>query len=233
MLKPVAFITLSLLIFSVACDIEIQPELKVSDIIETCNGKGETALTTNAVIRFEISGKETFEENKDQITEILGNYFTDIKHVRLENADFKSYYAADAKFPIYAAAKEPENKDSMIFISADKKDDVYRISLNIGNGFISHLNRNIPDSFMQKYSIRDLSFDFKLSNDTKQKITTKVHSSYIDGKASPFTSETAIDARDSVSIKVSEVFRDFIEAEGSGVFVEFKAPKEEKKEEKK
>lgn len=210
------------------CRMDFNPSLKLSDVVKLCDGAAKEQASAEVTIRFEVSSEKSFEESKDRITQLLGTMVSDIKNVRCESKDYNNFYAADAKIPVYRSSQLPDDAKERVCVHAVKVKDEYRIGLYVGRDFLSTLNARIPSDFYAKVEVKDLFFSFTLTNDTGGKVSAKTYSVYVDGRPAPFVSSMSAEPDASTEIRLSEIYRDYICAEGKGFFYEFALEKKEK-----
>ena len=94
--RILVFITVLFLLTS--CKLELDGEIFVADVIDVGEGKG--TLYTPMNLSFEMSSKDTCNKDKEEISNILKNYFTNFVAKDCYSEDFNSFLRIGADIPI-------------------------------------------------------------------------------------------------------------------------------------
>uniref|UniRef100_A0A7C3RIR8 DUF7424 domain-containing protein n=1 Tax=Dictyoglomus thermophilum TaxID=14 RepID=A0A7C3RIR8_DICTH len=200
------FITLS------GCKLDISSDIYLSDLYDFVNDSKTDMIWVNSVLRLEIVSKNTFKENKDEITSVLEEYFDNVENVRYEENSLQSFYVADIEIPL---TKSEEVEDRVISFSF-KDDNLY---VNFNNSLFEGLNSSIFNKFYQSIEINDLSIEVMLINDLKRDVSIELQGVYVNLKPYPFLKKLTMKNRDKMMIRFSNVLRDYVAQEGKTAFV--------------
>jgi len=207
------------ILFLQGCKFSLSPEVYVSDLLDLKGGAGNS-INIPTTIKLEVISKDSFTENKDQITMILQDYFGKVSKVSYEQDGFNNYYVAQVNIPAVKEQKQEKGLGYAIFLIrlVDDKEGV-RLVLSFNKSVFNSLRDRIFKEFSQTISADDMSLDINLVNDLKNDITLDVQSVYIDKYPYPFRSRYLLGRREKINIVFSDVLRDYLIRSGDAEFV--------------
>ncbi len=211
MKKVLSIFSLLLIILLVSgCNLEIYSEAYLSDIYAFL-ANPLSDLSIFSTIKLEIMAESTFKEQKNKITEVLKDYFGEVKNVRYEGSNFKSYYVADFELPVISELRD----EGMLYLSADKNGNMLFL---FNNEIFEELNKRILNEFYQSLDLKDMYINITLINDLRREIDIEVQGVYVNYKPCPYIEKFKLKNREKVIISFSNVLRDYMVENGRAVF---------------
>lgn len=207
--KYSTIILLTFLLISFTCKYAVKAELYISEILETANKSSKESFAVSE-LKFGVGSLEKCEEDKEYLTNLLSNYFNNIRDLKCANIEMDTFLISTVDIPIVAfTKKEFEPVDGLLNITV-KPGKPIRVGLFLNESEFSDLKAKINDKYWQSIKMEDFSLNFTLFNDTKQITKAEVTSSFVNSEPVPFWQSYQLNPKNKLSIELSNVLKEYI-----------------------
>ena len=184
-----------------ACDIDLTADLFISDIKAVFKATEPIQLETK--IRLEMSGKDSFDENKEKLRDILTATFGKISDLRYEDGDMTGY--AVCKVGIKLFNDKPRMADDFMAVLAGSKPKYYSLNLLMNQKKFRTLADGVQEEFLVSLEPDKLSIILAITNDEPQPVKVASFSSYVNGDPQPNWRVLELKRRKKLEMRLSSV----------------------------
>ncbi|MBW0435453.1 hypothetical protein HGB47_17735 [Leptospira yasudae] len=216
--KCVLFLAIFL---TLLCKYKIVSDLYLSEIIKIATTKGDSEYFANSELKFGVSSHDKCEEDKEHLTETLGNYFHDISNIQCSKEDFENYFQASVKIPIVRATESQFTSIPGLLNITVTPGEKIQVGLYLSPEHFNSLKETIKEKYWNTINIDEFSLGLIIINDTKEKIKLTAASVYVGKKPIPGTSEFELKSKSKTTILLSNVLKDYIFENSTSSFLSF------------
>jgi len=199
-----------------ACKFTTNTELYLTDLESLATGKAES-VPANISVSVEMPSSKKCQEMSQEVTKLLGQYFSKVKFDKCESKGFKDYLMVRGQVSVVSVDKAKtflaRNKGFLFFLvrSKDGGAEIFPyIDVERYGQF-----RDLVD---QRYSVEiesdDLSLEIVLRNDSKGERKIEGCSAYIDRAPVPLCGSITLTGREHANIQVSKIQTDYLVKKG-------------------
>ncbi len=224
----------SLMIFLLSCEISVNTEMYISDIIEYVKSKPQKELLLNCSVEFEVSSKDEYQKDPDKYNNILANAFYEAKDASISERDMKTILSAKGK--IYFARENlpdkivsadgtetsNEREKSLIYFTCDEDKQFINIYLNFEKNKYNQLNYTIKENTYQDLKLKDFHISIDIQNDMAEPCELTVYSSYVNNEPVLYSKPFTINKRETLNISLSTLFKDYSFQNGKECIIKIK-----------
>ncbi len=204
------YILLGFILFvALTCKYAVKAEIYISEIIEVAK-KGSKDGFAVSELKFGVGSLEKCEEDKEFLTNLLSNYFKNIRDLKCTNIEMDTFLISTVDIPIVAFTKtefEPETGLMNITVKTGKP---IRVGLYLNESDFTELKTKINDKYWQSIKMEDFSMNLTFFNDTKQSIKMEATSAFVNSEPIPFWKSFQINPKSKLSIELSNVLKEYI-----------------------
>jgi len=211
----IIILAVSLLIILISCNIEFTGEAYVQDLIDVATNPNEI-LYTIAKFAFESPGSD----NQQQLIEFMKNNFREAKNFHTESKGMDTFIVSDIKVPVLSLAQISKLKgdDLLAIVVSPEKVSILRFGLYMDNQKFGKIQDYVKEEYWQTLSTSDFSISLRINNDARTIAKLILADVYVDQKPILFTQDFILSRRDTVTIRFSDVLRDYIHENGYALF---------------
>ncbi|TGK27553.1 hypothetical protein EHQ12_08625 [Leptospira gomenensis] len=177
----------------------------------------------NSELKFGVSSQDKCEEDREYLTETLGNFFHEITNVQCLKEDFETYFQASAKIPIVRTTESRFTSiPGLLNISVTPGEKI-RLGLYLSPEHFRSLKEIIKEKYWNTINIEEFSLSWVIINDTKDNVILTATSVYVNTKPIPGSSEIELKSKSKTTILVSNVLKDYIFENGTSSFLSFES----------
>ena len=204
------FITVLFLLTS--CKLELDGEIFVADVIDVGEGKG--TLYTPMNLSFEMSSKDTCNKDKEEISNILKNYFTNFVAKDCYSEDFNSFLRIGADIPIIVDPVPGDGQvdlsdKSVISFGVVKEENeqlwYYNSYIALNSQLFELISKKIEDKYYQSLKLNKTKIKLSINNDGRETEEVRFASSFVNGKPVVFPQNFKIERRQKIDFLGSDV----------------------------
>ena len=208
--RILVFITVLFLLTS--CKLELDGEIFVADVIDVGEGKG--TLYTPMNLSFEMSSKDTCNKDKEEISNILKNYFTNFVAKDCYSEDFNSFLRIGADIPIIADPVPGDGQvdlsdKSVISFGVVKEENeqlwYYNSYIALNSQLFELISKKIEDKYYQSLKLNKTKIKLSINNDGRETEEVRFASSFVNGKPVVFPQNFKIERRQKIDFLGSDV----------------------------
>lgn len=208
--RILVFITVLFLLTS--CKLELDGEIFVADVIDVGEGKG--TLYTPMNLSFEMSSKDTCNKDKEEISNILKNYFTNFVAKDCYSEDFNSFLRIGADIPIIVDPVPGDGQvdlsdKSVISFGVVKEENeqlwYYNSYIALNSQLFELISKKIEDKYYQSLKLNKTKIKLSINNDGRETEEVRFASSFVNGKPVVFPQNFKIERRQKIDFLGSDV----------------------------
>ena len=216
-MRQMKIITPLMLVFMLtACKFTTNTELYVTDLELLAAGKAES-VPANIGVAVEMPSSKKCQEMSQEVTNLLGQYFSKVKFDKCESKGFNDYLMVRGQISVVSVDKAKtflaRNKGFLFFL-VRVKDGGTEIFPYIDIERYGQF-RDLVD---QRYSVEiesgDLSLEIVLRNDSKGERKVEGCSVYIDRSPVPLCGSITLSGREHANIQVSKIQTEYLVKNG-------------------
>lgn len=217
-MKKIALCTA--LFFLISCEIAVNTEMYVSDIVDYMSNKTEKKeLMMNCNVDLEISSEDEYNKEPEKYLNILSNAFYEAKNPAVTKQDMKTYLSAKGK--IYFGReiikktnedteKEDEEADkSLIYFTCDEDEKYINIYLNFEKDKYNQLNYTVKENTYQDIELKDFNISIEVQNDQNEPCVLIINFSYVNNEPVLYNKSFTIEKREKLDIDITNIFKDY------------------------
>ena len=205
-------IFLGIIFLLTSCRLEIDGELYVADVIDV--GEGNGILNTPMNLSFEMSSKDKCNEDKEEISNILKNYFINFVAKDCYSEDFNSFLRIGADIPIII---DPVPGDGKVDVSdqsvvsfavvkgENEQSNYYSSYLALNNQLFELISKDIKSKYYQTLKLDKTKIKLAINNDGRETEEIRFASSFVNGKPVVFPQNFKIERRQKIDYHGSDV----------------------------
>jgi len=204
-------------VFLLSCDMSINSEMYLADIVNYMNGKIEDKqIFFNCKIDLEILSEDDYNENPDKYISMLEGAFYKADNPAVFKKDFNTYLSATGRIYLASVKNDKENSNkSLIYFTADGNDESINIYLNFEENKMYRLNSAVKENTYQDMKIENISITISLQNDMPGEQIVTVYSSYVNNRPVLYNESFKLSRRDTLQIDLSEILKKYTYVNGS------------------
>jgi len=207
----------SLLIILISCNIEFTGEVYIQDLIDVASNPNEV-LYTIAKFAFESPGSD----NQQQLIDFMKTNFREAKNFHTESKGMNTFIVSDIKVPLLSLAQISKLKgdDLLAIVVSPEKESILQFGLYMDNQKFTKIQDYVKEEYWQTLSVSDFSISLRINNDIRTNAKLVLANVYADQKPILFTQDFMLSRRDTITIRFSDVLRDYIHENGYALFGE-------------
>tara|TARA_B100001123_G_C15025293_1_gene913147 strand:- start:165 stop:860 length:696 start_codon:yes stop_codon:yes gene_type:complete len=208
--KILLFFTIILLLTS--CKLELDGELYVADVVDVGQGKG--TLNTPMNLSFEMSSVDKCKEDKEEISNILKDYFINFVAKDCYSEDFNSFLRVGADVPIIMDTAPGDGKvdlsnESVITFSVVPGENetmkFYTTYIALNSPLFDSISKKIKDKYYQTLKLDKTKIKLAINNDGRETEDVRFASAFVNGKPIVFQQSFKLERRQKIDFLGSNV----------------------------
>ena len=182
------------------CKYAVKAEIYISEIMDVAKNGSKDGFAVSE-LKFGVGSMEKCEEDKEFLTNLLSNYFKNIRDLNCIKQDFDSYLVSTVDIPIVAYEKEEFEPEAGLMNITVKNAYPIRVGLYLNESEFRELKAKINDKYWQSIKMEDFSMNLTFFNDTKQSIKMEATSAFVNSEPIPFWKSFQINPKSKLSIE--------------------------------
>lgn len=214
---------LSLIVF-LGCKYYIEMELNLQKAIAVATSKDVSYTEdANVKIKFQMSSTSKCDQEKEPLTALLSKYYKAIIETKCITEDANTFLEVTATTNIRNFKyKIPDSQKYMVGLVAEETTLSIDVMLAIDKKKLDALNEEIKAKYMMDTKLENIEISLKVINDTSEKSTLRIYSSYVKQKPYPMFGDFTLNSSESLDVKISDVMKEYINEVGSRRIIEIK-----------
>jgi len=200
------------LMFLFACEISVNTEMYVSDIIDYMNKKSEKKeLFLNCAVDFQISSEDEYNKEPEKYHNMISRIVYEAKEPVITKKDMNTYLSAKGKIYFSKDQNDTENPadKSLIYFTCDEDEKYISIYFNFENSKYNELNYTVKENTFQDIELKDFHIRIEIQNDMAEPREILVYSSYVNNEPVLYNKLFKIDKREKLGIDITTIFKDY------------------------
>ncbi len=213
-MKSIKFLISGLLFVIVlsGCKIDFTGKIFLSDIARLASTPGKE-LTTTGIIKLQMASVPSCEEEKENISAQLNQFFLEFVPKSCENFKMESFLTGSIKIPLLSSITGWEKKTPSVFalrVQYSKKIGGIDLDLLLNQGQFRKLSSHLGNNFFKQLDLKESALTLEIEND--QGSPRLLLASDIFLNDDPLLGEEAfqIAARETAKIGLSDVRREHL-----------------------
>jgi len=207
--KILIFIAVLFLLSS--CKLELDGEIYVADVIDVGEGKG--TLNTPMNLSFEMSSEDKCNEDKEEISDILKDYFINFVAKDCYREDFNSFLRIGADIPIIFDSEQDGkvmiSDKSVINFSVLKWENEkyfgYNTTIALNSQMYDSISKEIKNKYYQTLKLNKTKIELAINNDGRETEELRFAGAFVNGKPVVFPEMFKIERRQKIDFLGSNV----------------------------
>lgn len=208
------------LFFLISCEISVNTEMYVSDIVDYMSKKTENKeIMLNCNVDLQISSEDEYNKEPEKYLNIISSAFYEAKNPLVTKQDMNTYLSAKGKIylgrEIISKVKESNGKEdtevdkSLIYFTCDENYKYISIYLNFEKDKYNQLNYTIKENTFQDIELKDFNINIEILNDRNETCEIIINSSYVNNEPVLYSKSFKIEKRDKLNVNITNVFKDY------------------------
>ncbi|PIQ98927.1 MAG: hypothetical protein COV66_13600 [Nitrospinae bacterium CG11_big_fil_rev_8_21_14_0_20_45_15] len=210
--KIVFTFSLLFLLMLSACKIDFTGKISLSDMAQLASNPGQE-LTTTGSIKLQMASVSACEEDKENISAQLNQFFLEFEPKTCENIQMESYLTGTIKIPVLSSNIGWERKTASVFalrVQYSKKIGGIDLDLLLNQGQFKKLSSHLGNNFFKQLDLKESALTLEIINDQQGPRLLLASDVFLNDD--PVIGEEAfqIDVRETAKVGLSDVKREHL-----------------------